>query len=50
VSGDDDDSTLVDFHNHAHRHVPISYIIEGTRVSASGSEYSTYRVYNLSQQ
>ena len=40
-------TATADFHNGAHHHLGIKYILEGTTVSPTSPKYSTFRVYHV---
>jgi len=40
-------TATADFHNGAHHHLGIKYILEGTTVGPSSHQYSTFRVYHV---
>jgi hypothetical protein len=40
-------TATADFHNSAHHHLALKYILEGTTVSPASSKYSTFRVYHV---
>jgi len=39
-------SATADFHNNAKHNLGIPWLLEGTVVSATSNQYSTYRVYH----
>jgi hypothetical protein len=39
-------TATADFHNGGHHHLGIQWILEGTTVSPTSNQYSTYRVYH----
>ena len=47
VTGGTASSATADFHNNAHHHLALEYILSGSVVSPSSAAYSTFRVYHV---
>jgi hypothetical protein len=40
-------TATADFHNNAHHHLGLKYMLEGTVVNPTSRFYSTFRVYHV---